>query len=99
MVRITIPQIRGARGLLGWSQADLASKARLSILTVNNFENSAGAPKAATVDAITKALMDAGIVFLSTGGVELRPKAERFITIGAAGRCAGDHKRGAEARW
>jgi transcriptional regulator with XRE-family HTH domain len=39
---ITIEQIRAARGLLGWSQSELAERAGLSLPTVKRVEAGAG---------------------------------------------------------
>jgi transcriptional regulator with XRE-family HTH domain len=40
---ITIEQIRAARGLLGWSQSELAHRAGLSLPTVKRVEAGTGA--------------------------------------------------------
>jgi transcriptional regulator with XRE-family HTH domain len=39
---ITIEQMRAARGLLGWSQSELAKRAGLSLPTVKRVEAGAG---------------------------------------------------------
>jgi transcriptional regulator with XRE-family HTH domain len=74
-------QSRAARGWLGWSQADLAAKARVSISTVRDFEKGRHMPIAATLDAMRRALTAAGIEFLdeagSPVGVRLPPNAHR----------------------
>jgi transcriptional regulator with XRE-family HTH domain len=59
-------QIRAARGLIGWSQADLSSKADVGLTTIRRFEARQG-PVAGTVESvlrIQKALETAGVLFL-----------------------------------
>ena len=66
---ITIQQIRAARGLLGWSQTELANRAGLSLPTVKRVE--AGAGPHVSDEArrrIQKALEAGGAQFLSENG-------------------------------
>jgi transcriptional regulator with XRE-family HTH domain len=62
---VTIEQIRAARGLLGWSQTELASRAGLSVPTVKRLEGGFG-PKVsdAACAKLQKALEAAGIKFI-----------------------------------
>src|SRR6266436_1922886 len=60
---MTPPQCRAARGLLNWNQDDLALAARVSVVTVRNFENDKSAPQRATLDVIQRALESAGVEF------------------------------------
>ena len=62
---ITIEQIRAARGLLGWSQSELASRAGLSVPTVKRLEGGFG-PKVsdAACAKLRKAIEAAGIKFI-----------------------------------
>lgn len=81
---VTNQQIRGARGLLGWSQTELAVRAGLSLPTVKRAEAESGvraSPDART--KITAALEAAGIEF--TNGDEPGVKLRR----GAAGQLGG----------
>jgi transcriptional regulator with XRE-family HTH domain len=66
---ITIEQIRAARGLLGWSQTELASRATLSVPTVKRLEGGFG-PKVsdAACAKLQKALEAAGIKFIDGAG-------------------------------
>lgn len=66
---ITIEQIKAARSLLGWSQADLAKAARISLPALGNLERGIVTPRLRTVECIQKALEGAGIEFIDTQGV------------------------------
>lgn len=60
-------QSRGARGLLDWTQADLAQAAMLGLSTVKNFESDRRETTAANLNAIRRALEEAGIEFYHDG--------------------------------
>lgn len=62
---ITALQIRGARAMVGLTQAELASSAGISTTALNNIERGAADPKASTLGALQKALEAAGVVFLA----------------------------------
>ena len=49
---IEAAQVRAARALIGWSQAELADAARLPLSTVDRFET--GAPDSVTAEAVAK---------------------------------------------
>jgi predicted transcriptional regulator len=78
---ITAAQCRGARGILGWNQADLAKAAEVAVLTVQQFEAGTGKPRRATVAVIRQALESAGIEFIDENGggpgVRLRKPGHR----------------------
>ena len=74
----SIEQIRAARGLLGWSQADLAKAAGLSEPTVKRFETGLTKVSEAAVAKIVAALNKAGIHF--TNGLEPGVKMRRPTT-------------------
>jgi transcriptional regulator with XRE-family HTH domain len=60
----SIPQFRAARGLLGWSQTDLAKAAGLSLPTVKRFETGARARvSAGAIAAMCQAVEAAGVEF------------------------------------
>ena len=65
---ITPEECRAARGLLDWSQADLAEKAAVGIVTVRQFEAGAHAPRRATMDVIRRAFEAAGVEFIDKNG-------------------------------
>lgn len=67
-------QCRGARVVLGWSQADLAKAANVSRQTVADFERGAHVPISNNLASIAVAFAQAGIEFISEsgGGVGVR---------------------------
>jgi transcriptional regulator with XRE-family HTH domain len=64
---ITRGQIRAARGLLGWTQSQLAKVAGLSEVAIKNLERGRTDPRASTLTAIQEAFDRAGVVFLDPG--------------------------------
>jgi transcriptional regulator with XRE-family HTH domain len=60
---MTPSQCRAARGILNWTQDEMASAARLSVVTVRNFENEKSTPQRASLDVIQRALEAAGVEF------------------------------------
>ena len=71
---INSAQIRAARGLLKWTQAALAHKASLSVVTLNMVESDTVDPRASTLRAIETALAEGGVEFIGdeTGGLGVR---------------------------
>jgi transcriptional regulator with XRE-family HTH domain len=66
---ISIAQIRGARGLLGWSQTTLAGAAGLSEPTIKRFETDQGARVSdGAVAKMVAALEAAGVIFVEENG-------------------------------
>lgn len=63
---ISPAQLRAARGLLGWTQKDLASRAKVSDRTIRLFELDARVPYSQTIDALEECLLAAGIRFTAT---------------------------------
>jgi transcriptional regulator with XRE-family HTH domain len=61
-------QSRAARGLLGWSQQDLAIKAGVGIVTVHQLEAGTSQPRRATLDVIRRAFESAGVEFIDENG-------------------------------
>ena len=66
--RMNSPQCRAARGLLAWTQDELARVAGVSIVTVRNFENEKTTPQRASLDVIRRALESAGVIFVEANG-------------------------------
>ena len=69
---ITTDQIRGARALLGLTQAELAKRAGLSTTGFVNIESGQSDPKVSTMNAIQRALELAGAAF-ENGMIGFRP--------------------------
>lgn len=67
MTTITPAQCRAARSLLNWSQEELASKSEVSRPTIAEFERGNRTPYAPNMTAITRAFVDAGVVFIGDG--------------------------------
>lgn len=57
-------QIRAARGLLKWTQAMLAHKASISVVTLNMIESDSVDPRASTLKSIQTVLEQAGVDFI-----------------------------------
>jgi len=62
-------QCRAARGLLDWSQPDLAKKCDMHVQTICAFEQQTSTPTKTTLEKITKAFEDFGVEFTRDGGV------------------------------
>ncbi len=69
---ITTAQIRGARGILNWSQGDLSQRTGISATSIGSIENGQSTPRASTLETIRKSLENAGIEFIGLDGVRLR---------------------------
>jgi predicted transcriptional regulator len=65
---ITPSQCRAARGLLEWSQQELAERAQVGIVTVHQLEVGTSEPRRATVQAIRRAFEIAGVEFIDENG-------------------------------
>ena len=65
---ITAAQIRAARGLLKWTQALLAAKSGLSVVTLNMIESETVQPRKGSLAAIQLALEAGGVEFIGEGG-------------------------------
>lgn len=69
---ISIEQIKAARALLDWTQNDLAKESGLSKPSINTLERRLSNPKKDTMDAIQRALENAGVEFTKGPGVRLK---------------------------
>ena len=76
---ITIEQCRAARGLLGWTQQDLADASGLSKTAINNFEKGHSDIKNESLRAVRMAFESADIEFTGTDG--LRKRKENIRTL------------------
>ena len=77
---ITSAQCRAARGLVGWSQQQLANKAGIGTVAVHQLENGTRQPRRATLDVVRRAFEAAGVEFIDENGggagVRLRKPTE-----------------------
>ena len=78
---ITIPQIKAARALLGWTQDELARASGMSLPSINNMERALYAPRPETMAAIRAALEEGGIEFMPHNGLRLRQKEHDVVTF------------------
>jgi transcriptional regulator with XRE-family HTH domain len=79
---VTIEQLRAARGLLGWSQSELAVRAGLSLPTVKRLEGGFGARVSDDARGkLRRAIEAAGIEFIDENGggpgVRLRKRQQK----------------------
>lgn len=79
---ISAAQIRAARALAGWSQQDLERESKVSLTTIKRMENvGPGRSSLANVEAIKRALENAGVLFIPENGggagVRLREANQR----------------------
>lgn len=65
---ISARQCRAARGLLGWSQDQLAVAANVARVTIATFETGKSRPVANNLAAIRAALEAAGVIFIPENG-------------------------------
>lgn len=65
---ITSGQIKAARALVGWTARDLAANAEIGFSTLIRLESADGVPAGniKTIDAVKKALEEAGVEFIGT---------------------------------
>ena len=65
---ITAEQCRAARGLLDWSQPDLARASGIGRSTITRFERGSHTPHASNLAALRAALEEAGVEFIDPNG-------------------------------
>ncbi len=65
---ITVGQLRAARGLVGWSKERLAEAADLDPAALADVEAGKREPSSRNVDALRRALEEAGVIFLPENG-------------------------------
>ncbi len=65
-------QIRAARALLEWSQADLARAAGMAVSSIKAIESCASTPRRETLEAIAAAFEAGGIDFCPPSGVRMK---------------------------
>ncbi len=72
-MEISPAQCRAARGLLDWTQSQLAQKVGVALRTIQDFENSRRTPLAIVRASIKQALEQGGVEFLDNDGLRLKP--------------------------
>jgi len=77
---ITMAQIRGARGILNWSQTDLADRTGISATSIGSIENGLTNPRTNTLQTILAAFENGGIEFIGTDGVRLKAGEVKIYT-------------------
>jgi transcriptional regulator with XRE-family HTH domain len=65
---INSAQCRAGRGLLAWSQQQLADAAGLGVVTVHQLEAGTSEPRRATLEVIKRAFENAGVEFIDENG-------------------------------
>jgi transcriptional regulator with XRE-family HTH domain len=79
---ITPSQCRAARGLLDWTQQDLANAARIGVATIRLFEGEATESRPATLAMLRRTFELAGVEFIDENGggpglrLRKRPRAK-----------------------
>jgi transcriptional regulator with XRE-family HTH domain len=80
IISISPAQSRAARGLVEWSQNDLAARSNLSESTIRDFEKGRRTPGPNNLAAIRAALESGGVMFIDQNGngpgVRLRDRDE-----------------------
>lgn len=82
---INAAQCRAARGLIGWSQQELAKNAGIGTVAVHQLETGTSQPRRATLDVIRRAFEKAGVEFIDENGggagVRLRKTGDKGSEI------------------
>jgi len=65
---ISSAQCRAARGLLDWSQQELAEKAGVGVVTIRQLETGGHRPRRATLDVVKRCLEAGGVEFIAENG-------------------------------
>jgi transcriptional regulator with XRE-family HTH domain len=65
---INSAQCRAGRGLLAWSQQQLADAAGIGVVTVHQLEAGTSEPRPATLEVIKRAFENAGVEFIDENG-------------------------------
>jgi transcriptional regulator with XRE-family HTH domain len=91
MMIITGRQLRGARGLLGWSIEDLVDQTGVNRITIRQIEADEVEPQEKTLTKILSVLDKHGIEFLPEEGVKVRKQEARTYSGKAGFRQLLDH--------
>ena len=66
---ISPQQCRAARAWLDWSQQELATRARVGLSTIKDFERGDRKPIPNNLDAIQRAIETEGMILIEDGGM------------------------------
>ena len=79
-------QIRAARGLLNWSQGELAERSGMSKQSITRIENGTMDPRFSTITALYQAIRLAGVVLAddANGIVQLSISREKLLPLHGA---------------
>jgi transcriptional regulator with XRE-family HTH domain len=69
---ISSSQLRGARGLLNWTRAELSERSGVSEPTLHRIENDQSKANERTLNKLRSTLENAGIEFLGNNGAQIR---------------------------
>jgi predicted transcriptional regulator len=61
-------QCRAGRGLLDWTQQQLADEARVGVVTIRQLEAGVVTPRRATLEVVQRALETAGVELINENG-------------------------------
>jgi len=75
---ITTAQIRGARGLLDWSQAELSRRTGISTTSIGNIESGHTQARESTLNIIRESFEESGIEFIEEGVRQKNDKVTVF---------------------
>ena len=76
---LTIEQCRAARGMLGWTQQDLADASGLSKTAINNFEKGHSDIKTESLRAIRMAFESLDLEFIGQEGLRKKKDNIRIL--------------------
>lgn len=76
---ITTAQMRGARGLLNWSQSELSRRTGISTTSIGNIEAGNTQPRESTLKLIRQAFENSGIEFIGTEG--MRKRSDHIVKL------------------
>jgi len=78
---VTLEQIKAARALLNWNQEELAKASGLSKPAIANIERGTVTPRFETMNAITRALEEAGVEFIEGPGIRLKGQTLQVLVF------------------
>ena len=77
VIDLTVGHVRAARGLLKWTQEELANRAGVALATIGFWETEKVRPSEETKEQVRRAFEEAGIEFLNGGNPGVRLMRDR----------------------